>query len=130
MKRLGIAVAALAMSGTALGLAPVAGASTAGDRCSQWMKIGTDSATGARMFCAAPPGTDDSQLTWTAWSSGAWGDAPAVGPVGSSCGTLPTFTFGQSSDGYVVWCVRDQQTLLPGNQTGYASTPTWSLYSP
>jgi hypothetical protein len=120
------AVAALSVS-----LAPVAAADTLGAQCTDWMKISADSTTGAKMFCAAPPGTGDDALTWTAWSQGAWSDAPPVGPVGSPC-SGPNYAFGLSSDDYIVWCYAGGKVLLPGGD-GYvpaASSSVWSLYSP
>lgn len=111
--------------------APVAAADILGAPCTDWMKISADSGTGAKMFCAAPPGTGADALIWTAWSHGAWGDAAPVGPVGSPC-SAPNYTFGLSSDGYVVWCYAGGTVLLPGAD-GYvpaASSKVWSLYSP
>lgn len=111
---------------------PVASADTVGAPCPDWMKIGTDSSTGQQMFCAAPsiPARD---LTWQPWSKGAWGSLPVVGPAGSPC-TAPTFTYGQSSEGYVVWCAGPPQitiALLPGGrQINNLKTPVWSVYSP
>ncbi len=129
MFRIPLTVAAAAA--LAVSLAPVAAADTLGAHCTDWMKISADATTGAKMFCAAPPGTGDYALTWTAWSHGAWGNAPAVGPVGSPC-SAPIGTFGLSSDGYVVWCYAGGKVLLPGGD-GYvpaASSSVWSLYSP
>ncbi len=120
--------AAVALAGS---LAPAAAADTLGTPCTEWMKVSADSATGEKLFCAAPPGTGDNALAWTGWSMGAWGDAPAVGPVGSPC-SAPDYAYGLSSDGYVVWCYSSGQVLLPGS-TGYvpaASPRVWSLYSP
>jgi len=80
------------------------------------------------MFCA---GTSHA-LTWQPWTKAAWGTLTPVGPAGSPC-TATTFTFGQSSDGYVVWCVGPPQStvaLLPGGRTLNPSTPVWSVYSP
>jgi len=121
---------AIAAVGATVGTAPVAAAQALGDPCSQWMQVGVDAQTGERMFCAAPPGSGTEAMTWIDWSRGAWGSAPMVGPVGSGCDGQPNFAFGIASDGYVVWCVQNQKTFLPGNATGYASIPTWSLYAP
>jgi hypothetical protein len=129
MKRIAgslVAFAALLMS------APVASADAVGDLCPDWMKIGTDSSSGQQMFCAAPS-TPAHALTWQPWSKAAWGTLTSVGPAGSPC-TAPTFTFGQSSDGYVVWCAGPPQStvaLLPGGRTlQNPSTPVWGVYSP
>ncbi len=129
MLRFGIWCAATVAS--ALSFAPVAVADSVGAPCTEWMKISTDAATGAKMFCAAPPGAGASALTWTDWSRGAWGDAPVVGPVGSPC-SARAYSFGLSSDGYVVWCYAGGTVLLPGAD-GYVpavSSQVWSLYSP
>ncbi len=120
-----------AAAALAVALAPVATADTLGAPCTEWMKISSNPTTGERMFCAAPPGTDDSALVWTPWSDGAWSDAPPVGPVGSPC-LAPNYTFGLSADGYVVWCYAGGKVLMPGGD-GYvpaAAWSVWSLYSP
>jgi hypothetical protein len=114
-----------------MGAAPVASADTVGGPCVDWMKIGTDSSTGQRMFCAAPS-SPARNLTWQPWTKGAWGSLSVVGPAGSPC-TAPTFTFAQSSEGYVVWCAGPPQitiALLPGGQTmTNLKGPVWSVYS-
>ena len=129
MFRVPLTVAAAAA--LAVALAPVAAADTLGAPCTEWMKFSADFNTGEKMFCAAPPGTGDYALTWTAWSQGAWGDAPPVGPVGSPC-SAPNYSYGLSSDGYVVWCYSGGKVLLPGAD-GYVpavASSVWSLYSP
>lgn len=115
----------------ALSVAPLAGADSLGTHCTDWMKISSDFSTGEKMFCAAAPGTGDAGLSWTAWSQGAWGDAPPVGPVGSPC-PGPQYTYGLSSDGYVVWCYPGGTVLLPGadQYRPAVSDMVWSLYSP
>jgi hypothetical protein len=126
-----VSLTVTAAAALAVALAPVAAADTLGAPCTDWMKLSADFTTGEKMFCAASPGTDDSALTWTAWSQGAWSDAPPVGPVGSPC-SAPNYTFGLSSDGYVVWCYAGGKVLLPGGD-GYVpadSWSVWSLYSP
>ncbi len=129
MLRFGFVIATAAV--TAVSLAPAASADTLGAPCGDWMKISADPITGEKMFCAAPPGSGGDALTWTAWNRGAWGDAATVGPVGSACSDRP-YTFGLSSDGYVVWCYARGEVLLPGAD-GYvpAAFPSvWSIYSP
>lgn len=129
MLRLGISVSTTAA--LAVALAPAAAADTLGTHCTDWMRVSTDASTGAKMFCAAGPGSDEDALAWTDWSQGAWGDAPTVGPVGSACrGSVPPF--GLSSDGYVVWCRADGTVLLPGadEYVPADSSQVWSIYSP
>lgn len=124
-----LAATSMVLIGLALVSAPVASADTVGDPCPDWMKIGTDSSTGQQMFCAAPS-TPAHALTWQPWSKAGWGTLTPVGPAGSPC-TVPNYTFGQSPDGYVVWCYQGTQALLPGGRTlQNPSTPVWSVYSP
>lgn len=110
--------------------APEAAATRVGDSCTDWMKLGTDSSTGVRTVCFAPPGTTPSDLTWIPLAKMNWGTLTVVGYAGSLC-TLPEWTMGQSPDGYVVWCYYEKQALLPGLKIlNNPSTPVWSVYSP
>jgi hypothetical protein len=117
-----IKAALLAGVGTALlGLAavsaPIASADAVGASCNDWMKISSDSSTGQRIFCAeATPGDHDSPLTWLSWddpSARGWESLPLVASTGTPC-SAPPFTFGRSTDSYVVWCEQG----------------VWSVYSP
>ena len=104
---------------------PRASADTVGSPCTDWMKIGTDPSSGQQVFCAGH--------VWQPWSKGAWGSLAIVGPAGSPCNAA-SFAFAQSSDDYVVWCLRppvQTKALLPGGrQVKILKTPVWGLYSP
>ena len=116
MKAPFLATTGLVLAGLALASVPIALADTVGSPCNDWMKIGTDSATGDRMFCAQTrPGDPDSPLSWLAWDDthASWGSLPLVSPTTSPC-SVPKYTLGRSTDGYIVWC------------TG----GVWSIYSP
>lgn len=109
--------------------APIASADTVGAPCDDWMKIGTDAASGESLFCGAQS-SPATALTWQPWSSAAWGTLTTVGKAGTLC-NLPPYTFGRSPDGYVVWCFDGPVAFLPGGQTiENPSTPVWSIYSP
>ena len=117
-----------------LGAAAPAAADTLGAVCpdSQWMKLSTDAATGQRIVCAGA--YPDPVSRWESTSSGRasnFNNLPMVGRAGSSCAGIPAFTLGQSSDGYVVWCLSNGTAYFPGMIPVKVSTDAlWSLYSP
>lgn len=100
-----------------------------------WMKISNDAATGQRMVCGGA--YPDPTLRWISTAAGSmasnFNDLPTVGPAGSNCKGVPPMTFfGQTPDGYVVWCVPGPKVLLPGggDYQQASTSPVWSLYSP
>jgi hypothetical protein len=112
--------------------APLASAERLGEPCNDWMKLSTDRVSGEQMVCAAA-GSPATELWWrvAAEAGSNWGDLPHVGAAGTPC-SAPPYEFGQSADGYVVWCLYDYSTLLlPGErQIGHSGTPAWSVYAP
>jgi hypothetical protein len=123
-----IAVGALAAG---LITAPTINADTLGAVCPDrlWMKLSTDANTGQRIVCAGA--YPDPILTWESTASGRvsnFNSLPMVGATGSSCAGIPSFTFGESSDGYVVWC--STAGYLPGGSRVSGNGPEWVLYSP
>lgn len=102
---------------------------TIGDECGDWMKFSTDPVSGQTMLCGAYPGRGNS-MQWFSAEEGAVGpakgtaDKPRVGKIGSSCRGEVPFTFGRSSDNYLVWCTGG------GEYDPAGSKPTWTKYSP
>ena len=72
MKAPFLATTGLVLAGLALASVPIALADTVGSPCNDWMTIGTDSATGDRMFCAQtrPGGSTDGYIVWC--TGGVW----------------------------------------------------------
>ena len=104
-----------------------------GEECFDWMKVSNDSATGQEMICSGYP-DERPKMTWVSAHESLVATiaaAPRVGKTGSRC-SEPPYTFGRSSDGYIVWCYSGDRALMPGLK--WLSTPdrrsVWALYSP
>jgi hypothetical protein len=125
------AATALVLCWAAFATGTVASADTLGATCpdADWMKLSRDSSTGQEMVCAGA--YPEPNLAWESTASGrasGFANLPLVGKAGSPC-SVPASTFGQSSDGYVVWC-SGGRALLPGGRSMNVTSPVWSLYSP
>jgi hypothetical protein len=127
-----LAIPAAVLLGYAVATAPIASADRLGEPCDDWMKLSADAVTGEQMVCSAA-GSPATELWWrvAAEAGSDWGDLPNVGAAGTPC-SAPPYEFGQSPDGYVVWCVHDHSTLLlPGERrVNHTGSPAWSVYAP
>jgi len=105
-----------------------------GDECDDWMKVSKDAATGQEMICSGYP-DERPKMTWVSTQASLVATLAAAPRTGSKTGSRcsePPYTFGRSSDGYIVWCYSGERALMPGLK--WLSTPdrrsVWALYSP